>query len=222
MKIIKYLFSSIIGFSLLLCTCIFNFTVYASENEVDINDEYLTYDVKEENGEKHVYAYNRYGDIECHLFFKDNIVFEEDKGNLKIIAYIEENDPQEGIATRAVEPSWGIMLSTRTRVTFPNPESSAASAITAVIIGAWFPGASLAYSIASAIADYVMSYKQNYVDQTCYYREAAGCPQYRWYSKYEYRNKNGAVFKTVSINRKSFIGVTQSPENPPACRMYGF
>lgn len=223
MKIFKYICSSIIGVALLLCTCTFNFTIYAAENGVYINNEYLTYDIEKENNEKHIYAYDKYGNIDCHLIFRDNIVFEEDKeGNLKIVAYLEKNEPQEGIKTRAVEPNWGSMLSVRTRVTFPNPESSAASVITGIIIGAFFPGASVGYSIAAGIAEYVMSYNQNYIDQTCYYREAAGCPQYRWYNKYEYRNKSGALFRTVSINRKSFIGVSQSPENPPACRMYGF
>lgn len=223
MKILRSIYLGIIAFSLVLCSSTFNFTVCAEENGVYINDEYLTYDVEEENNEKHIYAYNRYGKIESHLIFKDNIVFEEDEmGNLNIVAYIENNDSQEVIQTTAVEPNWGGMIAARTRVNFPNPESSAATVITGIIIGSFFPGASAAYSIAVGIAEYVMSHNQHYIDQTCYYREAAGCPQYRWYDRYEYRNKNGALFRTVPLNRKSFIGVSQSPENPPACRMYGF
>lgn len=222
MKLFKYIFSGIIGFSLILCTWISDFTVYAAENEVCIDNDYLTYEIKQDNSEKHVYAYDQNGNIECHLIFENNIVYEENDGNLKIIAYIEEYKTQEKMETYAIEPNWGNMLSVRTRVTFPNPESTVASAITGIIIGAWFPGASLAYSTASTITEYIMNYKQNYIDQTCFYREASGCPQYRWYNKYEYRNQSGVLFKTVSINRKSFIGVTHSPENPPACRMYGF
>lgn len=221
MKIFKYIFSCLMCVPLFLCT--FGNNVYTLENGTYVNDEYFTYDVKEENEEKNVYIYDSYGKLDSHLIFRDNKVFEEnEKEELVVVAYIEKYELQEEIHTRAVEPTWGGMLSERVRVTFPNPESSAASAITGIIIGAFFPGAGVAYSVAAAMAEYVMSYNQRYIDQTCYYRAAAGCPQYRWYDRYEYRNVNGALFKTVPINRKSFIGVTHSPQNPPACSLYGF
>lgn len=38
----------------------------------------------------------------------------------------------------------------------------------------------------------------------------------------EYLTYKTEEFRTVSLNRKSFIGVANSPQNPPACRMYGF
>jgi hypothetical protein len=220
MKIFKYVCSSMIVFALLLCT--FSFTVNASENSVYIDNEYLNYVVEEEDNEKNVYVYNSSGEVKSHLIFKDDIVLEEDKeGNFNIVAYIEKFEPQQ-IQTRAIEPTWGGMLSERVRVTFPNPESSAASVITGIIIGALSPGAGIAYTVAAGIAEYVMAYNQRYIDQTSYYRAAAGCPQYRWYDRYEYRNQNGSLFKTVPLNKKSFIGVTHSPQNPPACSLYGF
>lgn len=222
MKKIRMICSIIFIFVFMICSS--NISIKALENQVLVDGEYLTYKTEEKNDERHIYALNTDGTTVTHLIFKDDVVFEENStGDLSVIAYIENDEPQENeVQTRAVEPNWGGMISERKRVSFPNPESSTAVAITGIIVGAVFPGASIPYAIAAAIAEYIMNYNQRYVDLTCYYRAAAGCPQYRWYDRYEYRNQSGAVFRTVSLNRKSFIGVANSPQNPPACRMYGF
>lgn len=46
--------------------------------------------------------------------------------------------------------------------------------------------------------------------------------QYRWYRRYVYRTAIGAVVKDTAVNQKIIIGVPNSPENPLACRAYGF
>lgn len=224
MKQIRLVVLSCLSFLLAICT--FCLPLSALENGVYIDGEYIRYDVEENNNEtKDVFAYDSIGNEVLHLIFIDEKVFEEkENGELHVVAYIEdlESSKYNSIQPKAIQPNWGGMISERKRVIFPNDESNLLLIVPGILIGAVFPGAAIPYAIASGIAQYVASKSPRYIDMTCYYRVAAGCPQYRWYDRYEYRNQSGALFKTVSLNRKSFIGVPNSPQNPPACRSYGF
>lgn len=212
--------------SFLLTMGTFCLPISALENGVYIDGEYIRYDVEENNDEtRDVYAYDDVGNEVLHLIFVDNKVFEEkENGELSVVAYIEDTElsKQNGIQPKAIQPNWGGMISERRRVTFPNDESNLLLVVPGVLIGVVFPGASIPTAIITGIAEYVANKSPRYVDMTCYYRVAAGGPQYRWYDRYEFRNQSGALFKTVPLNRKSFIGVPNSPQNPPACRSYGF
>lgn len=58
--------------------------------------------------------------------------------------------------------------------------------------------------VLSIIAEYLVDNDTRYIDETIYFNEAIGCPQYRWFKKQEYRNPSGKIIRTVSLNKKSF------------------
>ncbi len=210
-----------ICFVLIVCNLIL--PVSSLEHQLYVDDQLLTYDVEELNNETHVYTYDGSHNEIAHVVIRDNVAYKLVNGQYNILAYIDESDPvNEKKQTRAAIPNWGGLKSQRRRISFPNNTSDALIEVTAVLIGVVFPGAPLAYGVAQSIATFIITHNHHFSDMTCYYREASGCPQYRWYDRYEYRTERGALIKTVSLNRKSFIGVRNSPQNPPACRSYGF
>ena len=120
------------------------------------------------------------------------------------------------------EPNWGPLLSVSSRVGSANGFGNTGTAIAAVLCAALPPGVGITYTVLIALGNEIAASNSSYTTVTTYFREAAGCPQYRWYRRIDYFNSNGAKIGTTNLNSKSFIGVPKSPENPPACRAYGF
>lgn len=204
-------------------------TVNAEEFEtigMYIDGEYYEYLISKSDEVRNIYIKDASGNLISYLTFEDDAVYEKrpdspDKVKIAIIETTEEVESPQ-YQTRAIEPNWGPLLTKRTKVTYPNPESTLLTSIVGILVATALPGSGITSSLIVAVAQYIMDHNIQYVDQTAYYHEAIGCPQYRWYKKYEYRDPSGKLFKTVTLNKKSFIGVTHSPQNPPACTMYGF
>lgn len=189
-----------------------------------LNNETYNYEIINNGDDVNVIIKDANENIISTLFVINNVVYEMEEGKLSIIAYI--NDMPVEVAydiSPYIEANWGSLLSNRTRVTIPNSESVAVSSIAGILISAITPKfVSITVSVVIAVAEYYNSKNPRYIDQTLYYHEAIGCPQYRWLKKYEARNPNGTVIKSSALSSKEFHGITHSPQNPPACTVYGF
>lgn len=107
-------------------------------------------------------------------------------------------------------------------INYNNTATSTVDQIIALLISVSFPGLSVPYTVARIVATAILDSKYTTVRYTAYYHEAIGCPQYRWYKRYVYYSPSGSVINSQTVDQKSFIGVRNSPENPPSCRAYGF
>lgn len=191
---------------------------------VYIEDDYYEFLITKGTDDRQVYVKDNNGNFVYGISVEDDVIYEinVNTGAKEKISSIEnfEEESMDSVQTLAVEPNWGPLISQRKRVTIPG--NSTAVSITALLASACFPGASIPIGVLSIIAEYLVDNDTRYIDETIYFNEAIGCPQYRWFKKQEYRNPSGKIIRTVSLNKKSFLGVTHSPQNPPACSLYGF
>lgn len=219
----KLLVKITIAFSLLFSLSL-STPISAKDDEAYIDGQYVHLELQETDDPKvySVFAKNRDGEVVEELLVEGDYIYHLVDDEKEVIAVKDVEEVEESLSTLAVEPTWGPLLSQTIRCQYPNPESSGLTALTAAIAACVFPNLSLPIAIAQAVAEYIMAYHPNYVNTTAYFNEASGCPQYRWYRRQIYRSSTGAVIHDYSLNNKTFIGVRNSPENPPACRAYGF
>lgn len=140
--------------------------------------------------------------------------------------YIGWFEPSESVTESVdlyyTEPNWGPLLSVSTRVGAANGFGNTGTAIAALLCAALPAGVGITATALVWLGNEIAASNSSYTTVTTYFREAAGCPQYRWYNRVDYFNSSGAKIASTNLNSKSFIGVRNSPENPPACREYGF
>lgn len=197
------------------------YPIAARDNEVLVDGQYIHIEKQEviDSDNSVIVALNRDGKVVEELSVEGNYVYRIVNEKKVLILYFEWQEP---ISTFAIEPTWGPLISQTVKVTFPNPESSSLTALVAFIASGVFPYLAVPISAAQLIGEYIFAYRPNYVNTTVYFNEALGCPKYRWYRRQVYRSSSGAIIHDYTLNQKTFIGVRNSPENPPACREYGF
>lgn len=174
------------------------------------------------------------GVLKSFRFLENNEViaeFEVEDGNVyqinelgrEYIGWVRLDDTvTEADGLNYTEPSWGPMLSTSATVGGANGFGNTGMTIAGLLCAAMPPGVGLTVGALTWLGNEIAASNSSYTRVVTYYREASGCPQYRWYDRVEYYNSSGSRIATTSVNRKSFIGVKNSPDNPPACRAYGF
>lgn len=197
-------------------------TVTAADNEVVLDGEFIHFEILEEEDSVTVMAINRQGKVLETVYRDENQIFRDLGTEKELIGTVQNSDPVVLPSVLATEPVWGPLLSQTKTITYPNPESTALVTLTSLIAGIYFPGLSVGITIAQAVAEYIGNYHPAYVTYTVYYNEASGCSLYRWYRRQVYRDPSGNTIRDYTLNQKSFIGVKNSPDNPPACRAYGF
>lgn len=188
-----------------------------------VDGQYYSFQVEETGDSPIVIQYDVFKKQVARYFTTDNRVYRETDSKKTIVAHIVKVEEKELLdSTDAIEPTWGPLISQVRTLVYPEWQKITADALLSILIGQYFPGLSVATTIVSAATSAAMLHKPVYIDMVAYFNEAAGCPQYRWYKKYEYRGEGRTVLASQNVSQKSFIGVRNSPENPPACRAYGF
>lgn len=199
-------------------------SVNAEENndEININGQLLHFERSEESGIVTVRTLNHENSVLSEIYYDENCIYSINNGVKTIIATVDINTASSDLSPYAIEPSWGPLLSQTVNINYNNTATSTVDQIIALLISVSFPGLSVPYSVARIVATAMLGSKYTTVKYTAYYHEAIGCPQYRWYKRYVYYSPSGSVINSQTVNQKSFIGVRNSPENPPSCRAYGF
>lgn len=188
-----------------------------------VDGENLNYEIiRKSEDDMEIMIYDENDLMISHIVLENNVFFNVVKGKKEIIAYQEIiDDKTENVNLMSTEPVWGALTSQTKRLTYTAAQRSNIESIIGLIISVSFPGASISYTVAYMVAENVLATNCNYTDIICYFNVANGCPDYRWYKKYEYKNA-GVLVKSYNMSIKSFIGVRNSPANPPMCRLYGF
>jgi hypothetical protein len=216
------------------------FVERTQEIDPDRNDEFFSseadyVEIIEEDGDKTVLIKDKNGNTVQKLQQIDSEVYEIDLETGESVDTgfsVEESEAETSVTDsyeepvrtgfRAAAPVWGPLLSQTAIIGLSNTLfSSLDRVVTAILLG--MPaGIQMSWFVATSIAQACMYIKPNHVKAVTYFREARGCWSYRLFVRTQFYNPSGAVIETANHNCSSFIGVRNSPANPPACRAYGF
>jgi hypothetical protein len=210
------------------------------EIDPDTNDEFFSseadyVDILEEDGHKTVLIKDKHGNTVQKLQQIDAEVYEinletgesvdtgfsvEDSEVETVISETYEEQPQTGF--RAASPVWGPLLSQTAIIGTANVVYKQLSEIASTIMFGMPTYVRVTWKVIDNLVKICMQIKPNYVRAVTYFREARGCWAYRSFVRTQFYNPAGAVIETTSHSYSTFIGVRNSPANPPACRAYGF